>query len=67
MKKDSDLHKLLFRDTEKWEWSVDENGNDVPPEYGYDEKYVKVVKLPYFIMKALGKTALTEDEYNNKK
>ena len=28
-------------DAHNWEWSVDENGNDVPPKYGYDEQYMR--------------------------
>ena len=28
-------------DAHNWEWSVDEYGNDVPPKYGYDEKYIR--------------------------
>jgi len=28
-------------DAHNWEWSVDEDGNDVPPKYGYDEEYMR--------------------------
>ena len=28
-------------DAHNWEWSVDENGNDVPPELGCDARYAK--------------------------
>lgn len=29
-------------DAHNWEWSVDEDGNDVPPKYGYDEQYMRL-------------------------
>lgn len=28
-------------DAHNWEWSVDEHGNDVPPELGCDARYAK--------------------------
>lgn len=41
-------------DAHNWEWSVDEDGNDVPPKYGADEKYAKESKMPDSLMRLLG-------------
>lgn len=57
------IKKSILDDSSKWEWSIDSDGNPVKPEYGCDDLYVKVSKMPYHIMKSLGKTTLTKEEY----
>lgn len=42
-------------DAHAWEWSVDENGNDVEPKYGADERYARKSSMPDSLMRLLGK------------
>lgn len=38
---DEQISEHVYADSHKWEWSVDECGNDVPPELGCDARYAK--------------------------